>query len=122
MTINRVEDLEVWKKSIQLCKLIYKLTEKYPPSEKYNIVKHLHECGRNIPGNIAEGFGRFHYQESIQFYRIARGSLNEARSDIYLSKELGYITDLEKEETICLMDEILRMLNGLVLTTKNFKS
>ena len=91
MTIQRLEDLLVWKKALLLCKLIYRITSAFPPEEKYNLTRHLRECVRNIPGNIAEGFGRYHYQESMQFYRIARGSINEVKSDLYVSFGQGYV-------------------------------
>lgn len=121
MKINKLEDLEVWKKSLRLCKSVYEITKSLPLAEKFNIKKHMEECARNVPGNIAEGFGRYHYQESIQFYRIARGSLNELKSDLYLIKELGHLNEQQFADSLNLLEEILRMLNGIISTSKNFK-
>lgn len=83
--IEKLEDLVAWQEARKLRSLIYEVTKKFPDTEKYITVKHLKECSRNIPGNIAEGFGRFHFQESMQFYRIARGSLHELKSGLYCS-------------------------------------
>lgn len=71
MTIQKLEDLKVWQEARILMKIIYEITKTFPSEEKYNLTKHLKECARNVPGNIAEGCGRYHFQESIQFYRIA---------------------------------------------------
>jgi four helix bundle protein len=122
MTVKNLEDLIVWKKSLILCKRTYQIADKLPAQERFNTGKHLRECARNIPGNIAEGFGRYHYQESMQFYRIARGSINEMKSDLYLIKELNYINGKEINEVLDLTGEIIKMLNSLMLTSKNFKS
>lgn len=82
--ITKLEDVLVWQEARILMQMVYGITKRFPADEKYNIVKHMRECSRNIPGNIGEGFGRFHFQESMQFYRIARGSLLELKSDTYL--------------------------------------
>ena len=121
MSVFKLEDLIVWKKSLDYAKYIYHITREYPPEEKYNIKKHMLECARNVPGNIAEGFGRFHYKESSQFYRIARGSLTELRSDLFLSKSLSYLKLEEFDEAISQIDEISMLLNGLIRATQKLK-
>jgi len=63
--IKSLEDLIVWQEARILMKMVYKLTNKFPSEEKYNLVKHMRGCSRNIPGNIAEGFGRFHLKSKI---------------------------------------------------------
>lgn len=121
MQINKVEDLIVWKRSIQLCKLVYEITANFPSGEKFNIVKHMHECARNVPGNIAEGFGRYHYQESSQFYRIARGSVNELKSDLLLSQQLGFGDKNKILGALNMIEEIIKMLNSIILSSKLHK-
>ena len=101
--------------------MIYEMVKTFPSEEKYNLTKHLKECGRNIPGNIAEGFGRFHYQESTQFYRIARGSLNEAKSDIYCAFDEKYIGGEKLKEILDQTELVAKMLNGLVASTQKLK-
>lgn len=80
--IRKLEDVNAWKEARKLAKIINKITSCLPKHEKYGIGKHLLENARNVPGNIAEGFGKFYYKDSVQFYRIAKGSLNEIKSDI----------------------------------------
>lgn len=122
MKITRFEDLIVWQESKQLFKDIYNITKEFPNEEKFNLTKHLKECSRNIPGNIAEGFGRFHYQDSVQFYRIARGSLMELKSDIYCACELKYITQEELKPLMSQIDKVGSLLNGLIRNVIKFKS
>lgn len=103
-------------------KLVYKITTKYPSEEKYNLTKHMRENVRNIPGNIGEAFGRFHYQESMQFYRIARGSLTELKSDIYCLHDIGLLTNNELNILIDQNEFVGKLLNGLVKSVQKVKS
>lgn len=118
MVVNKLEDLRVWQEARKLANMIYDALERFPESEKYNITKHLKECARSVPGNIAEGFGRFHHQESKQFYRIARGSLEEIKSDLYLSLDRKYIREELCKDIIEQNDLTGKLLNGLIKSTK----
>ena len=117
MKIKDIEDLVVWQEARILRNLVYKITEKYPKEEKFNTVKHMRNCSRNIPGNISEGFGRFHYQESMQFYRIARGSLAELKSDVYCFYDSKYISKYEFNELISQINKVGMLLNGFIKST-----
>lgn len=78
--IRNLEDLETWQRARGLAGKIYELTANFPGSEKHILVLQIKRVAVSVPANIAEGFGRYHAQESIQFYRNARGSLYELRS------------------------------------------
>jgi four helix bundle protein len=119
--IQKLEDLKAWEESRKLAFLIFKLLNKLPDKEKYILKKHLWECARNIPGNIAEGFGRYHFQESMQFYRIARGSLMEIKSDAYLCFDCKYWTKRDFEDVIKQILQVKKLLNGLISSTKKQK-
>ena len=71
------EELDVWKECRKLRKEISKLVKLFPIEEKFKLVDQIVRSSRSTTANIAEGHGRFHYQENIQFCRQARGSLNE---------------------------------------------
>lgn len=122
MSIKDIEDLHVWGESRVLMTKIYDLTDAFPVTEKFNIVKHMRACARNIPANIAEGFGRFHYQESMQFYRIARGSLAELKSDIYCSFDRHYIAKKDLVLVIDQINKVGRLLNGFIKSTIKVKN
>jgi four helix bundle protein len=75
--MNSFEELEVWKASQELRNSIWELTKTFPKEERYRLSDQLIRASRSVFANIAEGFGRFHFQENIQFCRQARGSLFE---------------------------------------------
>lgn len=114
-------DLVVWQRSIQLVKVIYQLTEKFPKSEMFGLVSQMRRATVSIPANIAEGSVRKHRPEFLQFLRIAFGSGAELETFLVLTKELGFAKDADIQSTEESLDEIMRMLNGLIssLNTKN---
>lgn len=81
----------------------------------------LRRSAASVPANIAEGYGRFYFQEGIRFCYIARGSLAEATTFLHLANDLGYLpkeihVSLEAEAT-----ELLRLINGYVAYLKKNK-
>lgn len=112
--IEKIEDLKTWREARKLAQIIYRLTRKLPEHEKYNLKKHMHESVRNIPGNIAEGFGRRYFKESTQFYSVALGSLDELKSDCYLCFDNHYITEAELKEATSQNELVNRLINGLM--------
>ncbi len=110
--INSHKDLIVWQKSFLLAKDIYKITRKLPQTEIYGITSQMQRCAISIPSNIAEGYGRGHRAEYIQFLRIAFGSGSELETQLLLCKDL--YPNFEYNESIDLLNEILRMLNVLM--------
>jgi len=121
MKIQKLEDLKAWQEARKLANLTFSLLHKIPDEEKYILKKHLWECARNIPGNIAEGFGRYHFQESLQFYRIARGSLSELKSDTYLCLDCKYWDRSDFNKVINQIEKVRQLLNGLIASTKKQK-
>lgn len=118
-TIRKLEDLEAWQEARKLCSGIYEITKTYPQEEKYNLVKHLRESGRGTMGNIAEAFGRYFYKSSMQFYDIARGCLNEVKSDIYLSHDRGYINKEIFKRFLKQIEKVDNKIGGLINQTKH---
>ena len=122
MLIERLEDLDAWCEARILAKFVYQIIRNIPKIEQYNIVKHMRECARSIPANIAEGFGRYNYQESMQFYRIARGSLNELKSDCYLSLDNDFVFKEDFEKAMDQIEKVNQLLNGLIRSTSRRKA
>jgi four helix bundle protein len=92
MSVMNLDQLEVWRKARDFAVMIYKqIAPLLPVSEKYNLVDQLKRAASSIPANIAEGHGRFYFQENVRFCYIARGSLTEVQSHLALAKELGFI-------------------------------
>ena len=82
--------------------------------EQYGLTGQLRRASVSIPANIAEGKGRNHQKEYIQFLYMSRGSAWESITLIKLSEELGYVSKDQTETLIRLLSEITAMLNGLI--------
>ena len=76
-------DLDVWKKSRELVKEIYVLTKAFPKDEMYGLSSQIKRSAVSVPSNIAEGYGRNHTKDTLQFLFIARGSLYELETQLF---------------------------------------
>ena len=112
------KELEVWKESHELVLDIYKITSSFPNEEKYGIISQLRRSSSSIPANIVEGQSRNSTKEYLQFLYNSRGSLEETRYFILLSKDLGYISEKELKELEQKFIRISKMLNGLIKSLK----
>ena len=114
MSYQNFEQLEAWKQGRELRKRIYALTKQMPTDEKFNLVSQMRRAALSVTNNIAEGHGRFHYQEFIQFLRQARGSLEELRDDLTLCEDEGYAPRELTEGLDQQIDLTRRLVNGLI--------
>ncbi|WP_159948684.1 four helix bundle protein [Polaribacter septentrionalilitoris] len=107
-------DLDVWKYSRGLVKEVYLLTKKYPKEEMYGLTNKVRRCAVSVPSNIAEGIGRQSNKETIHFLFIAKGSLQEVETQLYLSFDLGYMS---KEDLKNILEKVIsckKLLNGFI--------
>lgn len=81
----------------------------------------IRRAAQSIPANIAEGYGRFYYLETIRFCYIARGSLEETISHVMLAFELGYLSEAAYKKAITSADELAKLLNGYIAYLKRSK-
>jgi four helix bundle protein len=107
------EDLECYKLAMQVFCEAYRVVSLLPPEEKYNLADQLRRAATSIILNIAEGYGRFHYLDSLRFYYIARGSMMETLSGLIVCDNLHY-TKGEIDEQRELSHSALRSLNGYI--------
>jgi len=113
--------LVVWKEGRALRKEVSVLTKKFPLVEKFKLTDQMLRASRSFTANIAEGFGRFHYQENIQFCRSARGSAIELLDHFTCALDEEYITEeefLEFEQKIL---KCVKILNGYIAYLKKAK-
>ncbi|MBL7047625.1 MAG: four helix bundle protein [Candidatus Marinimicrobia bacterium] len=84
--------LEAWRKARAMKLFFYKrILPKLPVEEKYNLGSQIRDSGVSATANIAEGYGRFHYKEGIQFYRISRASIYELKDHLISCLDFDYI-------------------------------
>lgn len=114
MNIKRFTELEAWKKARQLRKDISILTMSFPAEEKYSLVSQIKRSSRSVTANIAEGYGRFHHQENIQFCRISRGSLTETLDHLIVAFDEKYIDETTLKLFESKLGECLKILNGYI--------
>jgi four helix bundle protein len=108
------EDLIVWQKAHQYVLSIYHVTKGYPREETFGLTNQIRRAAASITANIAEGYIRLSQKEKLRFYNISQGSLEETKNFIVLSKDLGYITVIEKEELYNRATEIGKLLNSYI--------
>jgi four helix bundle protein len=107
-------DLEVWKKSRALRNNISNLAKSFPSEEKYRLCDQVIRSSRSVGNNIAEGHGRFHYNDSSKFLINARGSAIETLDHLVIALDEGYITEEIFNNFKNDIEECLRMLNGYI--------
>ncbi len=111
------QDLDVWKRSIDIVTAVYKLTENFPESEKFGLTGQIRRCAVSIPSNIAEGCARFSDKETIQFISIAVGSVAELQTQLIISENLQYLDESNK-----IINELEIIKKMLIKLSKYLKS
>ena len=117
--MSNYEDLEVWELAHKLVLEIYEITKRFPSEEKYRLTDQLCRAVLSIPLNICEGTGRNTNRDFIHFLYIARGSLQETKYILTLSKDLKLINDDEFFHFITECNTIGKMLNSLITSLKD---
>lgn len=122
MSVEGLKRLKVWGRAKDFSIKIYRQAlPLLPAEEKWNLNQQLQRSSLSISTNIAEGYGRFYYQENVRFCYIARGSLEETLSHLIFALEMNYIpAELYKELEIE-GEEIDKMLNGYISFLKKSK-
>jgi four helix bundle protein len=117
-----VEGLEVFSKSHHLVLDVYQVTAKFPPGERFGLVPQMRRAVVSIPANLIEGSERVGRLEYRRFVSIAKGSAGELRYYLLLAKDLGYISAEEYSRFRREIEEIGKMLNGLVKALSTAKA
>lgn len=113
MALQTYRDLEVWQKAMLLAEQCYLVTKRFPRDELFGMTSQIRRAAASIPANIAEGQGRQHTKEFLNFLSVARGSLKEVETHLILSQRVGLMTTNQLEPLLKLTDEISRMMSGL---------
>lgn len=117
-----LEKLELWRVSVdfavKVCKAILPVL---PAEERYALAQQIRRSVQSIPANIAEGYGRFYYLDTIRFCYIARGSLEEVYTQLVLAQRLGYGVDLNYHEFFNQIQTIRKLINGYIAFLKKNK-
>lgn len=114
-SLKSFEDLECWKAARELRIFVSQnIIPKFSIEEKYALTSQLRRSSRFVSDNIAEGYGRYHYQENIQFCRIARGSLTEALNQVITAMDENYIEEDLLQQFRERFERTKAILNGYI--------
>ena len=117
--IEKFEDLKVWQKARNVNLCIYKLSNRDTFSKDFGLRDQIRRASISVLSNIAEGFERNGNKEFNQFLSIAKASAGEIRCQLYIAKDLEYITEKEFNDTIIELLEVSKMINGLISYLKS---
>lgn len=118
--IRSFEDLDCFKFCKELRLDISELVKSFPLAEQYRLTDQMIRCSRSTTNNLAEGYGRFHFKENIQFCRISRGSLYELLDHLQIAFENNFINVEKLSELEIKIESCLKLTNGYInyLNTK----
>ncbi|MES2874814.1 MAG: four helix bundle protein [Bacteroidota bacterium] len=106
--------LEVWKQARELASNIYELTSSFPKNEQFGLTSQMRRCVISIPSNIAEGCGRQHQKETVHILSISRGSLYELETQLFISKDLNFITQDQLTHFLKKVENLGKLINGFI--------
>lgn len=107
-------NLEVWKEARILANDTYVITKAFPKDELFGLISQMRRCAVSIPSNIAEGCGRNHPKDSLQFFFIARGSLYELETQLFIAFDQEYIKEEILGSSLNKIEITRKLLNGFI--------
>lgn len=113
------KELDLWKEARKLVSDVYKLTSEFPSDEKFGLKSQLQLAAISVPSNIAEGFGRSSSADTQRFLFIARGSLFEIETQLYLCLDVELISGAGMKPVHDQVLLCLRLLNGYLKYLKS---
>jgi len=114
-----IERLNIWKLGVELAKDVYIFTEKFPKKEVYSLTDQIRRAVVSVPSNIAEGKGRSSAKDFINFLSVARGSLYELATQLYIATEIGYLSE---QDFSSLSNRIEDLSHKIIAMTKYLRS
>jgi four helix bundle protein len=113
------KDLIAWKKGMELVAIIYDATDGFPSHEQFGLVSQLRRAAVSVPSNIAEGKAHYSNRDFVRFLRHARGSLAEIETQVLIAEQRKYLTDATAAKLSQQLDELGRILSGLINSLKD---
>lgn len=107
---HNFKNLQIWQRSRVFVKNIYINTKQFPKEETYSLTNQIRRAAISIPSNISEGCGRSTDPQLFHFLDIAIASACEVETQLYLSLDLGYMSEKQCDDLTQEVSEIRRML------------
>ena len=113
-SVRSYQDLEVWKRSVDLVEGCYRATAVFPKDEIYGLTSQIRRSVVSIPANIAEGYGRDQTGYFIQFLKVSQGSARELETHLLIAARLGLLSSEAAKPLQGECEAICKMLRGLI--------
>ena len=107
-------NLDVFKECRIFVTNVYEISKKFPDEEIYSLTNQVRRASISILSNLAEGVGRNHVKDSLQFFYISRGSLYEVDAQLLIASDLGYISENQLNEILLQSTNCKKLLNGFI--------
>ena len=114
MDVKSYRYLIAWQKAMDVVAEVYRLTDSFPPRERFGLTNHARRAVVSVPSNIAEGQGWGTTKDYIHFLRIARGSLQELETQLMIAQRLDFADAGMIEPLIARTTEVSRIVSGLI--------
>jgi len=120
--IKSFTDLDAWREGHKLVLDIYSITKSFPKEEQFGLTNQLRRAAVSITSNIAEGFSRASFKEKAQFYSMSLGSLTEVQNQLFIAKDVKYMSVQEFNLIATCTVKVSKIINGLIKKTRSFVS
>ena len=113
-TLTRFEDIEAWQKAREMVRAVYAITRNGSFSRDFGLRDQIRRAAVSVMANIAEGFGREGTGEFAQFLSVAKGSVSEVESHLYVALDEKYVEKDEFEALKAVADSTRRLIAGFI--------
>jgi len=110
----RHTEMIVWRSAMDLCTQVYLVTSKFPGIENFGLTSQMRRSAVSVPSNIAEGAGRRTHAEYRYFLYVASGSLSELETQIFISHNVKYLNQGQRDDLIDQINRIRSILHGVI--------
>ncbi|HVW66330.1 MAG TPA: four helix bundle protein [Candidatus Peribacteraceae bacterium] len=114
MPISSFTDLTAWQEAHKFVLMVYEVTKQFPKEEAFGLTQQLRRAAVSITSNIAEGFSRQSKKEKAQFYHTSLGSLTEIQNQLFIAKDVYYLTQEKFGELHLQSVRVSKLINGLI--------
>jgi four helix bundle protein len=118
MKYTSFENMPIWKEAMELAEGIFDLTKSLPRKEDYGLTSQIRRSALSVSANIAEGFGRAHMKDKLNFYYHARGSLSETRSHLIYGNKVAYFNECDLEHLFERINNVWKQINTMTKSMK----
>jgi four helix bundle protein len=118
MRVKDFTDLDAWKLARELRLAVYRLSRQFPTEERQILTAQIRRAAISTTANLAEGYGRYSYQENSQFCRQSRASAYEVRDHLTTALDQGYISQIAWKDADNLARRVIQVLNGYIRATQ----